>query len=487
MVNGSAKALAVDVGTTSLRTALVDTRGELTHVQQQSLSVATPNPGEVELDALEIAALTLELARRTIEDGGGCDVVGVTNQRATTIVFDPSTGEPVGPALGWQDLRTVIDCLILQGEGLRLAPNQSATKASWLVKQSGRAAGDLRFATIETWITWHLTQGRSHVTDRSNAGVNGLVALGVDGWDQHAIEVLGLDLAMMPRIVDTMGAHGIASALPGSPTITALVGDQQASLFGQCCVDHGAKITFGTGAMLNMIHGDQGPTTMTRYPSGCFPVVARSENGKITWGIEAIALAAGSCIEWLRDDLGLIDTPADTESMAWSVPTSDGVWFVPALSGLGTPRWDFGARAGFFGLTRGSTKAHLVRAVLEGIAHRGTDLIDAAQVETGAVLDEIRVDGGMSANGFLMQALADFTGLRVTVSPQREATTRGAGLMALVSAGHLTLADVQDMWSPVEVFDPRTTTDERRRVRLQWAEMVQRVEKTIPELSVVEF
>lgn len=481
------KALAIDVGTTSVRTALVSTAGELSHVHQQSLGIATPNPGEVELDALEIATVALNLARRTLADGGDCDVVGITNQRATTIVFDPVTGEPVGPALGWQDLRTVIDCLVLQGDGLRLAPNQSATKVQWLVKQSGRTAAELKFATIESWIAWHLSEGRSHVTDRSNAGVNGLVTIGVDGWDQHTIDVLGLDVAMMPRIVDTMGAHGVASALPGSPEITALVGDQSASLFGQCCISKGVKITFGTGAMLDMVHGERGPATMGRFPSGCFPIVARSEGGRIVWGIEAIALAAGSCIEWLRDDLGLIEDPAESETIAASVPSSDGVWFVPALSGLGTPQWDFGARAGFFGLTRGSKRAHLVRSVLEGIAHRGADLVEAAQVQTGAAIDEVRVDGGMTANSVLVQSLADFTGLSVTVSPEREATTRGAGLMALVSAGHLTLDDVEGLWSPVQVYEPHLSDDERRAIRAQWAAVVQRVEKTIPELSSVQF
>ena len=481
------RALAIDVGTASVRTALVDTVGELSHVHQQALSIATPNPGEVELDALEIASVALHLALRTLADGGDCDVVGITNQRATTIVFAPATGEPVGPALGWQDLRTVIDCLVLQGDGLRLAPNQSATKVQWLVKQSGRPAAELKFATIESWIAWHLSEGRSHVTDRSNAGVNGLVTIGVDGWDQHVIDVLGLDAAMMPEIVDTMGLHGVASALPGSPAITALIGDQPASLFGQCCISKGVKITFGTGAMLDMVHGEHGPATMSRFPSGCFPIVARSEGGRIVWGIEAIALAAGSCIEWLRDDLGLIGDPAESETIATSVPSSDGVWFVPALSGLGTPQWDFGARAGFFGLTRGSKKAHMVRSVLEGIAHRGADLVEAAQVETGATIDEVRVDGGMTANAFLVQSLADFTGLAVTVSPQREATTRGAGLMALVSAGHLTLDDVETLWSPVQVYEPRLSDDERRALRSQWAAVVQRVEKTIPELSSVQF
>ncbi|MHB1208831.1 MAG: FGGY family carbohydrate kinase [Acidimicrobiales bacterium] len=481
------RALAIDIGTTILRTGIVDTSGNLTHTHQHALSVRTPNPGEVELDAREIAHLTLELARRTIADGGECDVVGITNQRASTIVFDPSTGEPVGPTLGWQDLRTVIDCLVLQGEGLRLAPNQSATKAQWLVRESGRAAKELRFATIETWVTWHLTGGDAHVSDHSNAGVTGLVNTSVDQWDERALDILGLDIAMMPTLVDTMGEHGVARVLPGSPRITALIGDQPASLFGQCCITRGTKITFGTGAMLDTISGLAGPSTMTKFASGCFPIVGRSQHGTLVWGIEGIVLAAGSCIEWLRDDLGLIESPSDTEVLALSVESTNGVWFVPALSGLGTPQWDFGARGGFFGITRGTTKAHMVRAVLEGIAHRGADLVDAAQQQIGSVIEEIRVDGGMTANTFFVQALANYTGVPVTVSPQREATTRGAGLMALVGAGHLSLEDVEHMWAPERVLMPQFSNDHRLGLRAAWREQITRVEKTIPELSAVEF
>ncbi len=480
-------ALAIDVGTSSVRTAVVNTLGEVSHVHQQRLTVTSPNPGEVELDAAEIARMAIDLARRTLRDGGPCDVVGITNQRATTIVFDPVTGTPVGPALGWQDLRTVLDCLMLQGEGLRLAPNQSATKARWLVSASGRPSSQLRFATIETWIAWHLTEGVAHVTDRSNAGINGLVALDVDHWDARVLSLLDLDGSMMPSIVDTMCNVGPASLLPGSPMITALVGDQSASLFGQSCVARGAKITFGTGAMLDMVTGPAGPSALTRFPSGCFPIVAYSRDGEVTWGLEGIVLSAGSCIEWLRDDLGLISDAAETDALASSVASSDGVVFVPALSGLGTPYWDFGARGGFFGITRGSTRAHMVRAVLEGIAQRGADLVDAAERETTTRLEEIRVDGGMSANRFLVQRLADLTGRRVAVSPEREATTRGAGLMALVSDGYLTIEDVGALWSPAEVLHPTIAVDERRRLRDEWATTVQRAARTIPELSAVEF
>ncbi len=481
------RALTVDVGTSSIRTGIVDTDGVVTRVRQAPLTVTTPNPGEVELDGLEIARLALELAASTLEESDGADVIGITNQRATTIVFDPATGVPVGPALGWQDLRTVIDCLIFQGDGLRLAPNQSATKARWLVAQSGRDAHELRFATIETWVAWHLSEGSVHVSDRSNAAVNGLVALDVDHWDSQILSTLGLDLAMMPAIVDTMGFVGVASALP----VRHESRPSSATSRPHCSVNPASRKArrspSGRAQCWTWFADHTSPSTMNRFPSGCFPVVAHSIDGVVTWGIEGIVLSAGACIEWLRDDLGLIDDAAQTESLAMSVSSTDGVSFVPALSGLGTPQWDFGARGGFFGITRGSTKAHLVRAVLEGVAHRGADLVDAAERETGTRLEEIRVDGGMSANRFFVQRLADFTGLRVALSPEREATTRGAGLMALVAAGAISLRDVEALWKPRDIYSSVLTNEERQRERAQWSAIVQRVEKNIPDLSTVSF
>jgi glycerol kinase len=474
------------VGSSSVRTALVDTQGSVTHVHQQPLTVRSPSPGEVELDPAEIARLSLEMAARTLDEGGACDVVGITNQRATTIVFDPDTGRAVGPALSWQDLRTVLDCLTLQSEGLRLAPNQSATKIRWLIAQSGRRAKDLRFATIETWIAWHLSEGSIFATDRSNASVNGLATRTLEGWDEHVLSVLELDEVMLPRLVDTMGSFGVASALAGAPAIRAMIGDQPASLFGQSCVHRGAKVTFGTGAMLDIVHGDEAPSSLNRFASGCYPTVVRSADQHPTWGLEGIILSAGSCVEWLRE-LGLIDTASQSEQVASSVTSADGVSFVPAFSGLGTPRWDFGARGAFFGLTRGSSAGHLVRAVLEGVAQRGADLLDAAEQEIATTLSELRVDGGMSANRLFVQRLADFSGHAVAVSSEREATTRGAGLMALVDAGSLTLDDVEHLWSPAYVATPSLSHDERLASRAQWLTTVQRVAGTIPELSAVSF
>ena len=481
------RALAIDVGTSSVRTALVDEDGTVTSLFQQRLTITTPQPGEVELDADEIGRVVLDLAARTLAHGGGADVVGITNQRATTVLFDPVTGLAVGPTLGWQDLRTVFDCLVLQEKGLRLAPNQSATKLRWLIEHAKRPASTVRFATIETWIAWLLTRGEAHVTDHSNAAITGLVDVNVATWHEPTLAALAIDPVVLAKIVPTTGAIGGARALSGAPTITALIGDQPASLFGQSCVSRGAKITFGTGAMLNMPRGSVGPAAMTRYESGCFPIVVRSNATSVTWGLEGIVLSAGAAVDWAVEDLGIVDSAAASDALASSVLSSEGVVFVPALSGLGTPRWDFGARGAFFGLTRGSGRAHLMRAVLDGVAHRGADLVDAALVETGTRLEEVRVDGGMTANQTFLSLLAEATGLAIAVSPEREATTRGAGLLALVGAGHLSVEDVENLWHPTRVVEPTTSDDERLARRRDWAKAVERAGATIPALSEIRF
>ncbi len=481
-------ALVVDIGTTSLRTALVSRDGSVQHVEQRPLTVRSPQPGEVELDANEIAALTLECATATILAGGPADVVGIANQRQTTVLFDANTRTALGPALGWQDLRTVFDCLMLQPHGLRVAPNQMATKAKWLWENAGQPAGDIRVGSLDTWIAFVLSNGSLHVSDHSNIGLSGLIVHDLSGYDQEIVRLLGLREEMLPSIVPTSGYLGDATALPGSPAIMALVGDQPASLFGQNCTEVGqTKITFGTGSILEQRTARQAPDTLTRFDSGCFPTPIFSTSSAIEWGVEAITLSAGTCIEWLRDDLGVIASPQETDLIARSVPSSDGVLFVPALLGLGTPQWDFGARGAFFGLTRGSSKAHLVRAVLEGIAHNAVDLIEAAEAETGIAIDTVRVDGGMTKNDFLMSALADASGRVVEISAEAESTTRGAGLMALVAASELTIADVGGLWHSRASLATHQTETERRAARERWQDAIHRAEKTLPDLSSVSF
>jgi glycerol kinase len=296
------------------------------------------------------------------------------------------------------------------------------------------------------------------------------------------LEAISAPATMLPTVVDSSGVCGEASALPGSPPIAGIAGDQQASLIGQCCVLPGmAKITFGTGGMLDLCLGGERPGD-SRLPHGTFPIVAWRIGGRTTWGVEAIMLAAGTNVEWLRDDLGLIATAADSHDVASQCASSDGVVFVPAPLGLGTPQWDYGARGTLLGVTRGTGRAQVVRAVLEGVAHRGADLVAAAEADTGITIPSLRVDGGMSANPTFVQALADAADRPVEISPVLEATTLGAAFLAGLAVGTWTLADLPSLWRPHAVVEPREPLD-----RVQWGRAVERAQGWIPDLSALDF
>jgi glycerol kinase len=487
----TSQVLVVDVGTSSVRSSLVAPDGTVTSTVQVPVLPSTPEPGTVEVDPHAIKDAVLTTAASVLERGGPVDGVGVTNQRATTVVWDQSTGRAVGPGIGWQDLRTVVDCLVLQGQGVRLAPNQSATKLKWLVEHAGddqRSQEALRFGTIDTWVIHVLSNGALHVTDATNAGVTGLVAPDAEDWDLGVLDALGLDPTLLPTIVDTVGSVGPASVLEGSPPICSIVGDQQGSLAGQGCVAPGdAKLTFGTGGMLDEVL-EARPAFSRQGAAGCFPIVARRRDGRVIWGLEAVQLTAGTCIEWLRDDLGLVDSAAETDVLAATVRDTADVAFVPALLGIGTPEWDFGARGAFFGLTRGATKAHLVRAVLEGIAQRGRDLVESAEHDGERLLRTLRVDGGMSANATFLQLLADVTGRAVEVSPVLEATSRGAGLLAHLALGNLgDESELAGAWRPSRVLEPLMGDDERASRRAAWLQAKHQALRTIPGLSDVAF
>ena len=481
--------LVIDVGTTGLRAAVVAPDAAIQHVEYRWFPPEAPFPGLVEFDAARLAELVLHAAHEVLRQAGDptIDAVGITDQRATTIVWERATGRPIGPALGWQDLRTVGECMVAKGEhGLRLAPNQSATKITWLLANTldGRDPADLCFGTVDTWIAWTLSEGALHLTDHSNAAVTGLYSIEGREWSPRVCDLLGVPMAMLPRIVDSSGVLGAATALPGAPPIAALVGDQQASLAGQGCVTPGrAKITFGTGGMLDICTGPAAPAEANRSANGTFPIVAWSLAGEITWGVEAVMLSAGSNIEWLRDDMGLIDSADESHDVASKCATTDGVVYVPALLGLGTPHWDFGARGTLLGLTRGSNRSHIVRAVLEGIAHRGADMVAAAEADTGHTIPSLRVDGGMSANPTFVQALANATGKTVEVSSVAEATTLGAAFLAGVATGVWgDLVTASEQSPPKAVVEPSGQLD-----RAEWADAVARTTAWIPELSALDF
>lgn len=492
--------LVIDVGTSGLRAAVVRPDATIDALHYAAFSPESPFPGLVEFDASEMARLVLEAATAALAEVGPVGAVGIANQRASTIVWERSTGRPIGPALGWQDLRTVGECLAAKAEhGFTLAPNQSATKAAWLLRThvGDRAAvearaDDLCIGTVDSWIAWTLTEGASHCTDLSNAGVTGLCDLvGGDSpqWHDRVCEALGIPQRSLPDLVPSSGVIGRATALPGSPPIAALIGDQQASLIGQSCVrKHAAKCTFGTGAMMDVCLDGTTPSSPERAAHGTFPIVAWGMPGGITWGAEAIMLSAGTAIEWLRDDLGLISRAEESHDVAAQCATSDGVVFVPALIGLGTPMWDYGARGSLFGLTRGSGRPHVVRAVLEGVAQRGADLLEALVADhPGTDVRELRVDGGMSRNPTFVQALADTTGRPIAVSPVSEATTLGAAYLAgLAISTWSSLDDIEALWSPLRTVDPTPGFDHAER-RARWREAVTRAAGWIPELSVLDF
>ena len=489
--------LVIDVGTSGVRAAIVRPDASVEHVTYREVLPSSPLPNFVEFDASVMASAALECARATLAAAGGAGSVasvGIANQRASTIVWDRATGTPVGPGVGWQDLRTVGTCLALRSEGIRVAPNTSATKLAFLLDMADPARErDLCFGTVDSWIVWHLTEGAAHVTDLSNAAVTDLLLRDGSGWDDKVLSALRIPPSVLPSIVDSTGFVAPATALPGAPVIAGMAGDQQASLVGQGCVTPGlAKITFGTGGMLDVCVGSSRPSFETRGPSGgCFPIVAWREGGRAVWGVEAVMLAAGSNVEWLRDDLGLISTAAESAAVAAGCADTGDVWYVPALMGLGSPVWDFGARGTLVGLTRGSGRAEVVRAVLEGVAHRGADLVAAAEADTGLSLSSsgaLRVDGGMTANEVFVQALADACGRPVEVSPVVEATTLGAAFLAgLASGTWSSWSDVAATWAPRVAVEPSLSASAVASRRDRWLAARARAEQWIPELSSLDF
>jgi glycerol kinase len=485
--------LVVDIGTSGVRSAIVDEGGTVGRVHHEAVLPTSPAPGLVEVDAARIAEVVRTTAAAALAGVGTAVGVGIANQRATTVVWDRQTGHPVGPALGWQDLRTVGTCLALQADGFRFPPNASATKLAAILDavdpERRRAADELCFGTIDTWCAWVLSDGALHVTDATNAAVTALTDPSGSRWDDRALEVLRIPASMLPTIVDSSGPIGEARVLPGAPPICGIAGDQQAALVGQGCTRPGlAKATFGTGGMLDQCTGGAAPGALDRSAGGTFPIVAWRRNGTTVYGVEAMMLSAGSCVEWLRDDLGILADAESSATVAARCEDTGDVWFVPALLGMATPVWDFGARGALLGITRGTGRPEVVRAVLEGVAHRGADLLEAAESDSGLSVDSLRVDGGMSANPVFVQALADAIGKPVDLSATLEATTLGAGFLAGMAAGvWRDEEDVAGAYRPAQTVEPRLGDRDRGLRRSRWLEARSRALQTIPELSTISF
>lgn len=495
--------LVIDAGTSSLRVAEVSESGEMLARRSAPSHPDRPADGLAELDAQKLAVAALEMAADVLTEmrsaGREAQAIGIANQRATAVLWDKDTGVPAGPALSWQDLRTLGDCLGLQAEGFRLAPNESATKLTWLLQQAAASqagnlrTANLRFGTLDAWLVWKLTQGACHVTDHTNAGLTGLMSPDGSGWDMATLEHLGIPADILPQIVPSVGVVGEAAALPGRLPIAALLGDQQSSLAGLGCLAEGTgKATFGTGTAVDICLGSSRVEFERRGENGTFPIICRTEEDRaksdsgeavVTWGVEALDLSAGTNVAWLGEQWGLFSSPEDSETLAASCESADGAVFVPALEGLGAPQWDFGARGAFLGLTRGTQASHLTRAVLEGVAYRGAELLRAAEADGKTSLNSLRIDGGMSRNKVFAQALADAAECPVEISPDPEGTSLGAAYLAGYSTGlWSSLDEVSNLWRPANVVEPAAPPDWDR-----WREAVAQSQTWEESLSAISF
>lgn len=460
--------LVLDEGTTSTRAIVYAPDGKILHVAQAELTQYYPEPGHVEHDASEIWDKTLACAREVIAKLGGADriaALGITNQRETVVAWDRSTGEPITRAIVWQDRRTAAHCAQLREAGheemlqtrtgLVIDPYFSGTKMRWILDNvaQARALGDrLALGTVESWLVWKLTGGL-HVSDASNASRTQLLALDGPDWDDDLLALFGVPRAALPKVVDTAGTVGTCDAalLGAAIPISGLAGDQQSATIGQHCLAIGeTKATFGTGAF---ILTNMGPV-LPRSSHRLLGTVLCQQDGKRTYALEGSIFVAGSLIKWLRDELGVIRTAAESEELARAVPDNGGVLFLPALAGLGAPHWKPDATGVVTGLTQGTSRAHIVRAAMESLAHQCHDL-QAAFAADGADWKMLRIDGGMSANNWMAQDLADILALPVERPADTETTALGAAMLAGVGVGlHASLEDAMTMGGVLTRFIP---------------------------------
>ena len=477
--------LVIDEGTTSTRAMLFTADGACVGSQAAELTQRYPRPGWVEHDAAEIWRESARVAAAMVARAGGpgrIAAIGITNQRETVVFWDRDTGEPLAPAIVWQDRRTAAECralrevgregLVQERTGLLLDPYFSGSKIGWALREwpQLRAAGArLMVGTVDSWLAWKLT-GR-HVTDATNASRTALMRL--DGsWDEELLALFGAEDVALPDIVDCAGPIGATACFGGRIPVTGMAGDQQAASIGQACLTAGqTKATFGTGAFVLTHTGDAPPRSDHRL----LATVAWQLGGARAYALEGSVFVAGSLVKWLRDLLGLIADAGETATLAASVPDNGGVFLVPALSGLGAPWWEPGARAAISGLSFSTGKAHVVRAALEAMAHQAHDLKEAFAAD-GADWATLRIDGGMVANDWMAQDLADMLGITVERPRFAETTALGAAMLAGVGAGLFRdLGEASAMRGEVERFEPRLGADERVARLSGWSAAVRAV------------
>lgn len=483
--------MALDAGTTSNRCILFDKSGKIVSIAQKEFTQYFPKPGWVEHDADEIWSTQLGVAVEAMSKVGATaeDIaaIGITNQRETAIVWDKTTGEPVYNAIVWQCRRTAEFCdqlkeqgntdMVRQKTGLIIDAYFSATKIRWILDHVEGArekaeAGELLFGTVETWLIWKLTRGKVHVTDYSNASRTMLFNINTLEWDQEILDLLDIPRVMLPKPMPSSCIYGETetSFFGGSIPIAGAAGDQQSALFGQACFHPGAaKNTYGTGCFLLMNTGNKPVFSK----NGLVTTIAWGLIGKVEYALEGSIFVAGAAIQWLRDEMHLIDSVADSEYMAKKVNDTNGCYVVPAFTGLGAPHWDPYARGTIVGITRGVNRYHIIRATLESIVYQVNEVLGAMEADSGIELTSLRVDGGASANNFLMQAQADITGSPVKRPKCIETTAIGAAYLAGLAVGYWnSLEEIKQNWAVDQIFEPSISEEERQKKIKGWNKAV---------------
>lgn len=483
--------MSLDQGTTSSRAILFDEHQNIVGLAQKEFTQHYPRAGYVEHDPMEIYASiygvmveVLAMSGVTVADIKG---IGITNQRETTIVWEKETGRPVYNAIVWQCRRTADICkkleavghenTIRQKTGLKLDAYFSATKIKWILDNipNGKERakrGELMFGTVDTWLIWKLTGGKAFVTDFTNASRTMLFNINTLEWDKEICDLLDIPMCMLPQVCSSSEIYGTTSLNGVDIPIAGIAGDQQAALFGQTCFDVGnVKNTYGTGCFMLMNTGDR-PVSSAH---GLLSTIAIGYGGKVNYALEGSVFVGGAVIQWLRDEMKMITESADSEYYAKKVPDNGGVYVVPAFTGLGAPHWDMYARGAIMGLTRGTGKNHIIRASLEAIAYQTRDVLSAMEKDTNAVIKELKVDGGASANALLMQFQADIAGVTVRRPMIRETTALGAAYLAGLATGvWKNLDDIKNQWTLDKLFEPNMSSQEKERLLKGWNKAVSR-------------
>lgn len=482
--------MAIDAGTTSARCILFDRNGTVCAVTQKELHVQYPQEGWVEQDAMEIWTVQLEVCRQAMRklgiQPGQVAAIGITNQRETTIIWNKHTGKPIAPAIVWQCRRTAAQADALRERGLADKIQRktglivdayfSATKIQWILEHVPQAKqwaeqGDLLFGTVDSWLIWNLTGGKRHVTDVGNAARTMLFDIHKRQWDAELMQELGIS-DILPEVVPSSGIIGetIPEWFGKSIPLAGIAGDQQAALFGQTCFQPGdAKNTYGTGCFMLMNTG----TTPVKSENGLLTTIAWEVDGELNYALEGSVFVAGAAIQWLRDEMGLLEHASDSEAIARSVPDTAGVYLVPAFTGLGAPYWDPYARGTLTGLTRGTGRAHVVRAALESLAYQTADVLQAMEQDAGLHLQSLNVDGGACANDFLMQFQSDIIHVPVQRPACVETTALGAAYLAGLAVGYWAdREEIRNNCQPERIFEPGMPADIREKLLAGWHKAV---------------